>query len=331
MSVLEFDTGVSIFEGLKSYSRTDVELINRFGDLFLSDANWELWLQEGLGALLEVAGEQVIFLQRTNEIEPGDTETLSFQREPISVGRDPDNDIVLAPAGVGRHHARITNQNGRYFLEDLGSTNGTYLNDRKVEPHKPVPLNEGAQFLIFPYQFSFSSRQVWSPQEPVKVGAGAPRVVTWNEAWSHEFGGTRLFSVKLSPDIGSAVLRVSDDLLNSLIYRISHAKPAHLTPADTGAIEFLLLSVLERANRVLRFPFFFSLVPFEPPPKHASGISIECVLDLTGIAGVIEIFLPGGALAKIHHRRGSELPEIPVSWPILAATGYSDLSLEEFA
>jgi flagellar motor switch protein FliN len=332
MSLLEFEAGLSVFKGLKSYSRTDVELINRFGDLFRTDGNWGLWIQEGLGALLETAGERVILLQQTNQIEPGEIQTLSFQKDRVSIGREPDNDIVLPLPGVGRHHARITNQNGRYFLEDLGSANGTYLNDVKLDPRKPVLLSEGAQFLIFPHQFSFSDRQVWSRQVPVRIASGAPRIITWSEGWSHEFGGTRLFSIKVSPGIGSAILRVSQDLLESLVYRISHAEPERLVPADTGLFEFLLLSVLERANRELRFPFYFSLVPFEAPAKGEPGVSIECVLDLTGATGVMEIFLPGSLLRAIRHPPGdSQFLRIPVSWPLLATIGYSDLSLQELA
>ncbi len=330
MSLLEFQAGLGIFEGLKSYSRTDVELINRFGDLFRADANWRLWIQEGFGSLLDVAADRVVLLQRTNQIEPSDSQTLSFQKDEIAIGRDTDNDLVVPLAGVGRHHARIVKRDGRYFLEDLGSANGTYLNDAKLKPNKPVPLNEGAQFLIFPHQFTFSNRQIWNRQEPIRVASGAAQVITWNDRRSQELGATRLFSVKISPDIGSAVLRVSQDFLQVLVYRISHAEASRLIPADSGLFEFLLLSVLERANRELRFPFRFSLVPFEAPPEGEPGISIECVVGLTGANGLIELFLPAGLLKEIRDfRSDGELPGLPVSWPLLASAGYSDLSLQE--
>ncbi len=330
MSLLEFQAGLGVFEGLRSYSRTEVELINLFGDLFRADANWQLWIQEGLGALLEVAGERGVLLERRNQVEPGDSQNLSFQKDEIGIGREPDNDVVVPLAGVGRHHARITKQEDRYLLEDLGSANGTYLHDAKLEPHKPVPLNDGAEFLIFPHQFTFSSRQVWSRQEPIRVASGTPRVVEWSESRSREFGGTRLFSVRVSPDIGSAVLRISQEFLEALVHRISHAEIARLVSADDGLFEFLLLSVLERANHELKFPFCFSLVPFETPPKDEPGISIECVVGLTGVTGVIEIFLPGRLLRKIRcFQSESQLPAIPVCWPVMATTGYSDLSLQE--
>src|SRR3954453_311411 len=116
MSLLGSDAALGVFEGLKSYSRTGVELINRFADVFRTDADWGLWLQEGLAALIDAPGEHFIVLQQKNQIESGDAQTLSFRKEGISIGREPDNDIVVSVAGVGRHHARIVSQGGRYFL-----------------------------------------------------------------------------------------------------------------------------------------------------------------------------------------------------------------------
>ena len=44
------------------------------------------------------------------------------------VGRSTDNDVVIDDPSVSRQHAQITSQNGLYYLEDLGSANGTYVN-----------------------------------------------------------------------------------------------------------------------------------------------------------------------------------------------------------
>jgi flagellar motor switch/type III secretory pathway protein FliN len=332
MSLLQFRARLRIFEGLKSYLRTDVELINRFADLFRADADWGLWIQEGLGQLLETPGERVVLLQQTNQVEPRETRQVSFQKDEIAIGREPDNDIVIPLGGVGRHHARITKQSTQYFIEDLGSANGTYLNDAKLPPRQPVPLNEGAQFLIFPHQFTFSSQQVQRQQQPIRVASGAARVVTWSERQLSAFGRMRLFSLKVSPSMGSAVLGVSQDFLKALIARISHAEIGPIIPANTGLVEFLLVSVLERANQELEFPFRFSLIPFEAPREQERGISMECVIGLAGAAGVSEVFLPSSLLKEIRHlERESQALAIPVSWPLMASAGYSDLSLQELA
>jgi predicted component of type VI protein secretion system len=59
----------------------------------------------------------------------------------MTLGREAINDIPLADPEVSRRHARITYQEGRYVLEDLGSTNGTFINGRRIA--NPTFLNEG--------------------------------------------------------------------------------------------------------------------------------------------------------------------------------------------
>jgi DNA-binding winged helix-turn-helix (wHTH) protein len=49
------------------------------------------------------------------------------------IGRDPDAEIFLNSAGVSRHHARITISAGQATIDDLGSKNGTFVHDQRVE------------------------------------------------------------------------------------------------------------------------------------------------------------------------------------------------------
>jgi adenylate cyclase len=64
-----------------------------------------------------------------------------------SIGRSAKNTIVLDYANVSRRHAIINVQNvGEFWLIDLGSSNGTFLNKRRV--HHPVRLNGGDQIVI---------------------------------------------------------------------------------------------------------------------------------------------------------------------------------------
>ena len=50
----------------------------------------------------------------------------------MTIGRDPSSDIYLDNTGVSRQHARIERTPGGYVLEDLGSANGTLLNEQPV-------------------------------------------------------------------------------------------------------------------------------------------------------------------------------------------------------
>ncbi|MEX2144073.1 MAG: FHA domain-containing protein [Anaerolineales bacterium] len=58
------------------------------------------------------------------------------------MGRDPSCDLVLNDVEVSRRHARLIAQSGGYAIEDLGSTNGTYVNEQRIKT--VVPLQPGA-------------------------------------------------------------------------------------------------------------------------------------------------------------------------------------------
>ena len=59
---------------------------------------------------------------------------------PILIGRAEDSTLVLDDDYASTRHARITQQGQEYFLEDLGSTNGTYLDRARVTSPTPVPI-----------------------------------------------------------------------------------------------------------------------------------------------------------------------------------------------
>lgn len=65
--------------------------------------------------------------------------------EPCTIGRDPQNDIVLDDRPVSRKHAEIRLRLGRYTLYDLQSTNGTYVNGRRIAE---VVLSDGDRITI---------------------------------------------------------------------------------------------------------------------------------------------------------------------------------------
>jgi hypothetical protein len=50
----------------------------------------------------------------------------------LSIGRHPNSDVVLTSPSVSRHHARLRHRDGAWVLQDLDSTNGTWVNDVRV-------------------------------------------------------------------------------------------------------------------------------------------------------------------------------------------------------
>lgn len=59
----------------------------------------------------------------------------------LTIGRDSSNHVAINDAEVSRKHARLTFQGGKFVLEDLGSTNGTFVNGQRLA--RPVVLKPG--------------------------------------------------------------------------------------------------------------------------------------------------------------------------------------------
>ena len=60
--------------------------------------------------------------------------------EAVTIGRDIKNDLTLSSPTVSREHALLAFREGRWFVEDRGSYNGTFLNGTRVQPGTPLPL-----------------------------------------------------------------------------------------------------------------------------------------------------------------------------------------------
>lgn len=67
-----------------------------------------------------------------------------------TVGRHPESDIFLNDVTVSRHHCRFVAQGDNLTVEDSGSTNGTYLNDERVDS---APLQAGDEVLVGRFHF----------------------------------------------------------------------------------------------------------------------------------------------------------------------------------
>ena len=62
--------------------------------------------------------------------------TIETDKELITIGRNVKNDIQIDNLSVSKQHARIVKHQGKYYVEDMKSTNGTYLNEKKITKQK---------------------------------------------------------------------------------------------------------------------------------------------------------------------------------------------------
>jgi hypothetical protein len=66
--------------------------------------------------------------------------SLGLADQQITIGRADDATLVLSDDYASTRHARLFPQDGQWLVEDLGSTNGTYLDRQKVTAPTPVPI-----------------------------------------------------------------------------------------------------------------------------------------------------------------------------------------------
>jgi hypothetical protein len=84
---------------------------------------------------------------RLRVIEPADTKGQTYElADELTVGRAGGCQITLDDTFVSQLHARVFRRDGQLFVEDLGSTNGTFLNRKKVTA--PVAMRKGDRLQI---------------------------------------------------------------------------------------------------------------------------------------------------------------------------------------
>ncbi len=105
----------------------------------------------------------------------GYTEQYMLRGRECIVGRQADTDLRLDARDVSRRHARILTEEEGFFVEDLGSSNGTYLNNTRLSGKQQ--LQEQDRIQIGPYTICFQ-KQDEVPEQEIKIRASIPLAVT---------------------------------------------------------------------------------------------------------------------------------------------------------
>lgn len=138
----------------------------------------------------------------------GETWEVQLDKEMVSIGRGDANDIVIQSNAVSRQHAQVQRRRDGFYIVDLGSTNGTRHEGRRIEEHR---LNDGDEFQVGPAQIVF--KDAFRPadlQNETRIGLPAqmPTVIfvpgiMGSELWS---GSERVWpNVKLFLSRGMAI------------------------------------------------------------------------------------------------------------------------------
>ncbi|MCC2641141.1 MAG: uncharacterized protein K0S45_1554 [Nitrospira sp.] len=93
----------------------------------------------------------------------GGTKEIEISRMPFAIGRRNDNDLCLEDIAVSGHHARIVKVQEVLFLEDLTSTNGTFINEQKIDRRQ---LQDADSIRIGTHRLIFRGNQPAQAEAP---------------------------------------------------------------------------------------------------------------------------------------------------------------------
>ncbi len=95
---------------------------------------------------------------------------VTFTESEVTIGRVPGNDVVLPKGNVSKRHSRIVLKDNRFIVVDLKSTNGTYVNGRKIT--SPLVVKEGDKIYVGDYVLTLEgSNALEAPRAPSMLSA----------------------------------------------------------------------------------------------------------------------------------------------------------------
>ncbi len=81
------------------------------------------------------------------------------ERSVFTIGRTSETDMVMADYSISRRHAQIRVGNGKYILEDLHATNGTFFNGQRIQPGETQAFKPGDQVSFGRFAFYFTTAE----------------------------------------------------------------------------------------------------------------------------------------------------------------------------
>ncbi len=204
------------------------------------------------------------------------------------LGRHPDCDIVLEAPAVSRQHARLVRQNGNYFVEDLNSRNGTFLNGQLVRQRQQLAENDELQICDLSFVFN-SGRTPDAPPEGVTTAYQPQAMMVDDE---RPTGGSTIMS-KLEVSTASSGLRLQanpEAKLKALMEISQNLGKAVGLEQVLGNLLESLFKIFTQADRgfvVLKDFATGRLIPWAV--KHRRGEAAQTIrISRTIINGVME-------------------------------------------
>ncbi len=263
----------------------------------------------------------------------GQTQRFNFEGDQFCIGREEDNDLVLDRVNISKHHLRLRRYEGQVEVLDLESTNGTYLNGRRVADPRTVRRSDriyvgdfilmldGDDASIVPYQRSEvpvegergGVRAVAVGLPPPASDAGAPLPVPAADSAVITSAGR----VAAPGEESSYLDKVTNRVLRAVLANVQHLDPFkadEITDEDRAEAQRLITGILDEMQNageldegvdsgVLRDRISRELLDLGPLAELMTELEVQ-EIQVAG-AGHIRVLRDDGAAAQVTDRRFS--------------------------
>lgn len=243
---------------------------------------------------------------------------LDLESPEVSIGRLEDNDICLPKSNVSKHHARLVFKDDRYVLLDQKSTNGTYVNGRRISA--PMVVRKGDKIYIGDFiltlaapggTFEGVSAREFRPRKPVSdpVPAGLTDPPKNPPTRDEMHRPSELLDRGATASLHPSALAFGDSILPGVVAPGASAPIVIAAGAPTGAIQATAAQVPATGSVATAAAAAMPVVkpesvPPEPPSSKPSPVSAT------------PPSLPPTASA-----RGAGMPPLPAHRPLSTAFG----------
>jgi len=121
---------------------------------------------------------------KKNKTILGSFDFAAGQKPSKSIGRTPDNDIVISHPQVSSRHAYLHQIQGNIFIEDRGSGNGTYVRGQRIPPGQKIAVQSGEKIYIGPMPLQ------------IEVGAGGAAEIVQEDYSADRWAGKPLYEIE---------------------------------------------------------------------------------------------------------------------------------------